>query len=663
MDIDSKCMSHNFQSSVLAKDFYEYERLSSDISVVGSLARHIGYWESIGAPEYILNIIRHGYTIPFKRLPKPRALRNNFSSRSNPDFVRTAVDNLIHTGAVREVSKAPTVMNPLTVSNKNGKQRLVLDLRHVNRNIHLTRCKIEGADILQQHLHMAEYFFGFDLKSGYHHIDINPIQQQYLGFSFKDHRGKTRYFVFKVLPFGLNVAGFLFTKLLRVLIRLWRSYGVSIVVFFDDGMGAGGSYNETREHSSLVKDSLIQAGYIPNVQKSSWEPVKVLCWLGFVYDLIQRIVYAEQTKLDKTVELLKFVKQRRSVHIRKLASLSGSITALHPAMGDVVYLKSKRIQAIIGWDMYVNLDGPAKQEVRFWLDFIPRNNGMPILSPIASSSVSFSDASGKGCASIITPVPEHDTIVVHRDFSQIEQASSSTYRELVAVYHGLENAKERLKGHALRWFTDAKNVVAIIRKGSMNPVLLDLAILIYKITKQYHIRLAVTWIPREENDAADFASRIVDHDDWGVDTVWFHRITRELGTPGIDRFADEQNRKCTRFNSRFFCQSAEATDAFTQVWSNDINWLVPPLYLVARALRYLKLGRAAGILVVPIWVSAHYWPVVQEVLDQDEEYVCGRMVLGNVFKHYRNTNSILGSSQWSGRTLALAIDYRGLSSA
>ena len=192
----------------------------------------------------------------------------------------------------------------------------------------------------------------------------------------------------------------------------------------------------------------------------------------------------------------------------------------------------------------------------------------------------------------------------------------------------------------------------------MNPTLLDIALLIYKITKSYDITLSLTWVPREQNDDADQLSRVIDHDDWGVQKVWFDRITRKLGNPTIDRFADKRNTKCIRFNSRFFCEEAEAVDAFTQPWSKDINWLVPPLYLVVRVIQYLKLDKAAGILVVPIWVSAHYWPIIQNILDNEDHCVQGKMILQDIFQHYRNTASLFGSQNWKSNTLALALDYR-----
>ena len=45
--------------------------------------------------------------------------------------------------------------------------------------------------------------FIFDLKSGYHHIDIFPLHQTYLGFAWKCNNIE-KYFVFSVLPFCLQ---------------------------------------------------------------------------------------------------------------------------------------------------------------------------------------------------------------------------------------------------------------------------------------------------------------------------------------------------------------------------------------------------------------------------------------------------------------------------
>ena len=623
LDMHSEYLCDEFVPVPLSNCYEEYERTEGNISVVGSLTKHVSYWEDIGAPEHILNLIKHGYTMPLKYLPAKKFMQNNFSSRSDPEFVREAISELLQMGAVVETYGPAEVVNPLTVSSKNGKKRLVLDLRHVNKAIMLDRCKIEGSETLAKYLHDSQYMFGFDLNS----------------------------------------AGFVFIKVLRTLVRLWRSMAIQVVVFYDDGIAASNTWEIAWQHSLYVKGSLLQAGYIPNVKKSQWFPVQCMAWLGFWHDLFSRLILASEEKLDGVITLLNTCIPQRSVHIRVLARLAGSIIALHPAYGDLVYLKSKCIQRVIAvgqqvsWDTYVRIDRYAKEEMHFWRHYIPNHNGMSILQPIASAAVSFSDASGTGLASIITASPDHQKILTHREFSVKEKKASSTYRELVAVYHGLETTKHLLRDQAIRWHTDAKNVVTIVRKGSMNPTLAKIALLIYQITKEYNIRLSLSWIPREENQEADDFSRIIDYDDYGVQEMWFRYITQSLGDVTIDRFADHNNTKCVRFNSRFYCKQAEAVDAFTQPWAQDINWLVPPLYLVARTIRYLEMEKAKGILVVPLWVSAHFWPVLQQILDNGNDVVTGQLIMGNIYRHYGNEKSLFGSAQWKGKTLAVGLDF------
>ena len=74
--------------------------------------------------------------------------------------------------------------------------------------------------------------FSFDLKSGYHHVDIFPDHRKYLSFSL----GRTRFFEFTVLAFGLSSAPSLCTQLFKPLVRKWRSESKGIVVYLDDGL-------------------------------------------------------------------------------------------------------------------------------------------------------------------------------------------------------------------------------------------------------------------------------------------------------------------------------------------------------------------------------------------------------------------------------------------
>ena len=97
------------------------------------------------------------------------------------------------------VQEVPHVCNPLSVvCSHKGKLRLVLDLRYVNRYLWKCSFKYEDLRTVLSMFNLGDYVITFDLKSGYHHVDINEEHWRYLGFYWKK-----QFYVFKVLPFGL----------------------------------------------------------------------------------------------------------------------------------------------------------------------------------------------------------------------------------------------------------------------------------------------------------------------------------------------------------------------------------------------------------------------------------------------------------------------------
>ena len=87
----------------------------------------------------------------------------------------------------------------------NGKKRLILDLRYDNRHLQKKRIKYKDWKVAISYFQVGAYMFTFDLKSGYHHIEVATVHQLqcYLGFSWVDPVSKrTQFYRLKVLPFG-----------------------------------------------------------------------------------------------------------------------------------------------------------------------------------------------------------------------------------------------------------------------------------------------------------------------------------------------------------------------------------------------------------------------------------------------------------------------------
>ena len=76
-----------------------------------------------------------------------------------------------------------------------------------------------------------------------------------------------------------------------------------------------------------------------------------------------------------------------------------------------------------------------------------------------------------------------------------------------------------------------------------------------------------------------------------------------------DRFAsyyNTVNRKCDKFNSKFWCTCICGINAFNFDWSSENNWLVPPPNLICDTIRKVIKENAKFTLIVQEWKSATY---------------------------------------------------------
>ena len=146
-------------------------------------------------------------------------------------------------------------------------------------------------------------------------------------------------------------------------------------------------------------------------------------------------------------------------------------------------------------------------------------------------------------------------------WSADELILSSTWRELKAVYNILQSFAPKLKDHAVKWFSDNQAVVRIIEVRSRKQHLQEGALSIFEVCFQHGIRLEMEWLPRNDNQIADYVSRIRDYDDWMLNPTVFEFLNASWGPYTVDCFANQSNKQITRFYSWFWCPGTEAVDA------------------------------------------------------------------------------------------------------
>jgi len=55
---------------------------------------------------------------------------------------------------------------------------------------------------------------------------------------------------------------------------------MAIVAFLDDGLGAAADCIKAKISSLAVHSDILKSGFLPNEEKSVWDPTQVITWLG-----------------------------------------------------------------------------------------------------------------------------------------------------------------------------------------------------------------------------------------------------------------------------------------------------------------------------------------------------------------------------------------------
>ena len=280
--------------------------------------------------------------------------KNNRSALHNNDFVSEAVSDLVQSGCVIQVPFQPFVVNPLSVATqKSGKKRLILDLSILNNFVKCDKIKFENWKIAIQYFEKNIFMFKFDLRSGYLHLDICPQHQTYLGFEWDG-----QFYCCTVLPFGLTTGTYIFTKCFRQLVKFWRENGIKVVLYLDDGFRTSQNRKICIEDSLFVKNSLIEAGFLVNEEKSIFDPDTSLEWLGINWNSKDFSLSIPQRRIkDLFTSLHSVFDKFPCFTARFLVQVVGRVISMTPVIGNVARIMTKycymAIESIKSWYLLI----------------------------------------------------------------------------------------------------------------------------------------------------------------------------------------------------------------------------------------------------------------------------------------------------------------------
>ena len=528
---------------------------------------------------------------------------------------------------------------------------MVLDCRHINKFIHEFVFRMEDIRTAREIFDAGYFLFNFDLKSAYHHIEIFEEHKKYLGFQW-EHKGQKKYYVFNVLPFGISSAAFIFTKVLRKVVQYWRSLGLKVIMYLDDGLAGATNFSEAVSISNLIRKDLLELGFVIAESKCEWYPKQTIVWLGFEWNTDIGILKVTSERIDRATTIIEDVLEsvksgRNKFNVKVIASIAGQLISMEAAVGHAVNFHTRCLYQDIlsrfNWHSVIELSSKSIEELKFWRENLSILNSDHIRVHKSNSDLNvYSDASDSGYGAFIR---EKDNSEVLGLWTSEESCQSSTWRELESVNRSLNTIGESIQGKSVDWHTYSKNVSKILEVGSRKPHLHRIAQEIHKKCSYGNVALNCVWVPRKENVYADTLSRCHDSDDWEVKDHIFKQIDSVWGPHTCDRFATDYNAKCSKFNSRWWCPNTNGVDAFKQFWGDDNNWLVPPPRLICKTINKLISEKGKGSLVIPLWKSAPFWPMLKKGDKWEHCVKDQRYFTSYITQKGRGENGIFGSSK------------------
>ena len=136
---------------------------------------------------------------------------------------------------VKETNNAPHIIySPLSVAENYAGKKVKFDDWKCFRHFRKSGFK---------------YMFKFDLKSEYHHIEVNE---------------------------NFSTAMFLFKRIARPLLKYWHKHLIKMACFLEDGLSMPEPFSEATCNSNFVQETLQKSGSLLHSEKSAWEPQELI---------------------------------------------------------------------------------------------------------------------------------------------------------------------------------------------------------------------------------------------------------------------------------------------------------------------------------------------------------------------------------------------------
>ena len=478
-----------------------------------------------GTRDYLLAGFRHGFDIGFRGTftevdSRPRNLR---SARENVEGVSEAIAKELRRGHTSGPFPFPpfphTHCSPIGAAPKpDGSVRLILDLSSprgdsVNDGISqedfaCSYSKFDDATSIVLHLGRGAFMGKIDIKHAFRICPVAPEQWYLLCF-----RWLGQFFTDTRLPFGSRSSPFIFNTFAIALAWIMVTIGQIgfLIHYLDDFFIASATRDGCQNDLDIFLLICKEIG-VPIADDKLCGPTNVLTYLGIEIDTVNMQVRLPEEKFNKIMVLVKQWVKKKKCTKRELLALIGLLSFACKVVKSGRIFLCRLIDlstSVTSLNHYIYLNQEAREDINWWVQFLPTWNGVAIIHPTPISSLElqlFTDASdlGFGCV-----YGDRWTYAPWKGQWLPSKVNHINVRELFAIWAATFTWGREWKDNEVVIFTDNKSLVDVWSTGTCDDKrMMAIIRALFFHTASLNISLILSYIPGAENINADLLSRL-----------------------------------------------------------------------------------------------------------------------------------------------------------
>jgi hypothetical protein len=216
-----------------------------------------------------------------------RAQDELFDSKKHAFVARKINDDFTARVAIRlgtQPEHPPLAVCPLNCADKPGggaeePYRVIGNMMDLNEYFPAWKMRFEDLRYFSRVFRPHYFVFNLDKKAAYHTVLCHPRLARYFGFEWDGALWR-----WDCLPFGFRLSPYVFCKVAKQLVKLWRRDGLAVLPFVDDEEGgAAGFASAVRASNRMLRDNEYY-GFTMST-KSSPLPFQRSKFLGYINHL------------------------------------------------------------------------------------------------------------------------------------------------------------------------------------------------------------------------------------------------------------------------------------------------------------------------------------------------------------------------------------------